>query len=169
MNGEARFYGDNNQLMFLYYYKDDEIQGYSYEDKAGKLMPMIPVVKGTGIIDCYYKSGVKSAHIVLNEGLVEGERIFYSTNGKELVVSNHINGLENGIKKIYYPSGKLMREENYYYGEQHGSFKHYNENGTLISDLNFYLGNMHGDCKYYTSGKLAQTYTYYYGELESKK
>jgi uncharacterized protein len=169
LDGETRYYGDNGQLMLVFYYKDDFIQGYSYEDKTGKPGPMIPLVKGAGMVDSYYKNGVKSAHMVFNEGVVDGERILYSTNGKEQVVVNRVNGLENGSKKVYYPSGKIMQEDNYYYGERHGSFKYYNENGTLISDRNFYLGSLHGDCKYYTAGKLAQTYSYYYGELESKK
>ncbi|MEP7107963.1 MAG: tetratricopeptide repeat protein [Ferruginibacter sp.] len=169
LNGETRFYGENNQLILVFYYRNDNIQGYSYEDKAGKLMQMIPFVKGAGTVDSYYKNGIRSAHMVFNEGSVEGERIFYFANGKEQVVGSRINGLENGSKKIYYPSGKIMYDENYYYGERHGLFKYYNENGTLISDLNYYLGSLHGDCKYYTSGQLAQTYTYHYGEMESKK
>jgi antitoxin component YwqK of YwqJK toxin-antitoxin module len=169
LNGESKFYGDNGQLRLIFYYKDDNILGYSYEDKTGKLVPVIQLVKGAGTVDSYYKNGVKSAHMVFNEGLVDGERILYSANGKDQVVGSRINGLENGSKKIYYPGGKIMREENYYYGERHGSFKYYNENGTLISEMNFYLGSLHGDCKYYTSGKLTQTYKYYYGVLESKK
>ncbi|MBC7886278.1 MAG: tetratricopeptide repeat protein [Ferruginibacter sp.] len=169
LQGETKFIGDNGQLMVIMFYKNDNITGYSYEDKTGKLMPMIPLVNGAGTIDSYYRNGAKSAHMVFNEGVIDGERILYSANGKEKMVGNRVNGLENGSRKTYYLSGKIMREENYYYGERNGSSKYFNENGTLIYDLNFYLGNLHGDCKYYTAGKLAQTYTYYFGILESKK
>ncbi|MEP6948639.1 MAG: tetratricopeptide repeat protein [Ginsengibacter sp.] len=168
-DGETRLYGDNGQLRVVFYFKDDNITGYSYEDKTGKLMPVIPVVKTAGAVDSYYKNGAKSAHMVYNEGVIEGERILYSTNGKEQVVSSHINGLENGVRKMYYPGGKIMKEENYYYGELNGTSTYYNENGSLIYERNYYLGNLQGDCKYYISGKLAQTYNYYNGILESKK
>ncbi|MEO5890287.1 MAG: tetratricopeptide repeat protein [Ferruginibacter sp.] len=151
LEDEMKYYGDNGQLMLIFYYKHGNLKGYSYEDKTGKPVPMIPLVKGAGVVDSYYKNGAKSTHMVFNEGLVDGARILYFTNGKEQVVSNRVYGMDNGSKKIYYPSGKIMQEENYYYGERHGSFKYYSENGTLIYDRNYYLGSLHGDCKYYTA------------------
>ncbi|MEO8413020.1 MAG: tetratricopeptide repeat protein [Ginsengibacter sp.] len=169
LNGETTYYGDSGHIVLVFYYKDDNILGYSYEDITGKLMPIIPLVNGSGAVDSYYKNGNKSAHMVFNEGLIEGGRMLYSTSGKEQVVGSRVNGLENGSKMIYYPSGKIMKEENYYYGEQHGSFKYYNEDGTLIYNENYYLGSLQGDCKYYTDGRLSQTYTYDNGVLESKK
>jgi uncharacterized protein len=168
VTGEYKYYGENGQLMVVFYYKDDNIQAYSYEDKTGKLVPRIPLLNGGGTVESYYKNGSKSAHMVFQDGVTVGERILYSTNGNQREVSNYINGLKNGTVKTYYPSGKIMREENFYYGEPHGSSKYYNENGTLISEVNLYLGKLHGECKYYTSGKVTQTYNYYYGVLESK-
>lgn len=169
LEGTVKYYGDNNQLALVFYYKSDDLKGYSYEDKTGKLLPMIPMVNGTGKVEAFYRNGSKSVYMELNEGLVNGARVFYFSNGKEQGVGSRINGLDHGTRKKFYISGKIMKEENYYYGERHGNFKYYNENGTLLSDLNYYLGTLHGDVKYYTEGKPAQTYTYYYGELESKK
>jgi len=168
-DGETRYFGEKGEVMLVFYYKDDNIKGYSYEDKNGKLLPMIPIEKGSGTVDSYYKNGVKSAHIVFKEGAIDGERILYYITGREATHSSRISDLENGLKKIYYPDGKIMKEENYYYGQPHGSFKYYNEDGSLIYDINYYLGSLHGECKYYTSGKLSQTYIYYYGELEGRK
>jgi uncharacterized protein len=168
LNGEYRHYGDNGQLMFVLYYKDDNLLGYSYEDKTGNLVARIPLLNGAGTVDSYYKNGGKSAHMSFNEGLLTGERIVYSTNGNKREVGSYVNGLRNGTVKTYYPNGKIKQEEDYYYGERHGSSKYYNEDGTIISDESSYLGKLHGDCKYYTSGKLNETYNYYYGVLESK-
>ncbi len=165
----VKYYGDNSQLMLVFYYKADDLKGYSYEDKTGKLLPMIPMANGTGKVEAFYRNGNKSVYMELNEGLVNGERIFYYSNGKQQGIGSRVNGLDNGSRKEFYVSGKIMKEENYYYGDRHGNFKYYNENGTLISDLNYYLGSLHGDSKSYIEGKPAQTYTYYYGELESKK
>lgn len=169
MEGETKFYGDNGELIIVFYYKKDNILGYSYFDKTGKLVPMIPLEKGAGTVDSYYKNGVKSAHMIFNEGEVDGERILYYTNGKKLLTSYRINGLENGPLKIYYPDGKLMKEENFYYDSPNGSFKYYNEDGSLIYNINYNLGSLNGECKYYSPEKLAKTYVYYYGVLESIK
>lgn len=168
-DGETIVYGDKDQVMLVYFYKDDELKGYSYEDKTGKLVAMIPLIAGAGTLESYYRNGVKSAHMTFIEGKAAGERLMYFSNGKVYISGTRLNGLEHGIKKVYYPSGKLMEEENYYYGERHGSFKYFNEDGTLISDMYFYLGSMHGDCKYYTAGKPVTTYVYYFGEMQSKK
>ncbi|CAN5465701.1 hypothetical protein BH11BAC3_BH11BAC3_24720 [soil metagenome] len=169
LNGESRYYGDNGQLILVFYNKENEIEGYSYEDKNGKLLPMIQLAKGNGVVDTYYKNGTKSAHMEFSAGVVIGDRLMYYSNGKEMVVGARVNGYEHGSKKIYYVSGKIMKEENYYYGEKHGLFKYYNENGSLISELNYNLGTLDGICKYYTAGKLTQTYTYIDGLLDSKK
>src|SRR5687768_8953606 len=115
--------------MVVIYYKDDEVQAYSYEDKSGNLVPRIPLVNGAGTINSYYKNGAKSAHMLYNEGVLTGEKILYSTNGTQREISSYVNGLKNGIVKSYYSSGKIMKEENYYYGEPHGTSKYFNENG----------------------------------------
>ncbi len=166
--GEFKTYADK-QLALVYYYKKGVLTGYSYEDKTGKLLPLIPIVKGTGKVTGYFKNGAKSIELEFKEYLVDGLRTLYYPNGKEYVSGIRVNGLENGIKKIFYPSGKIMKEENYVYGSLHGHVKFYNENSTLVSDLNYYLGNLHGESNYYTAGKLATTFIYYYGALESKK
>ena len=169
LDGEVTYYGDNNLVMLVLYYKAGSVLGYSYEDKAGKLLPMIPLENESGILDSYYKNGIKSAHMVFKESVLDGERSLYYSNGKLQLTATELNNLTIGLEKIYYPSGKIMKEENYYYGTPHGSYKHYNEDGSLISDINYYLGNLNGDCKYYTAGKPVQTYFYYYGVLESTK
>ena len=166
--GEFKTYADK-QLAVVYYYKKGVLTGYSYEDKTGKLLPPIPIVKGSGKVNAYFKTGSKSAEMEFKEFLVDGDRTLYYANGKEYVSGKRFNGFDNGIKKIFYPSGKIMKEENYVYGNLHGHVKFYSENSILISDLNYHLGNLHGACKYYTTGKLTATYNYYYGSLESKK
>ena len=169
LEGAFKFFSDNNQLAVVFYYTEGILKGYSYEDKTGKLVPMIPLSREAGTVDSYFKNGVKSVHIVFNEGVADGDRIFYSVNGKEQLVGTRINGLDNGPRKTYYSNGKIKTEGNYYYGEKHGVFKHLSETGALLSETNYYLGNLNGECKYYVPGKPAQTYVYHYGLLELKK
>lgn len=169
VDGTVKYYGENKELAAILYFTKDELTGYTYEDKTGKLLPVIPVKYGTGNIIAYYKNGNKSLDITYNESLLEGERLLYYSNGKEYVNSNSINGADDGVKKVYYPSGKLMREEHYVNGNFHGPCRYYAENGSLISDLNYYNNELHGVCKYYEAGKLTETLLYYYDMLESKK
>ena len=169
LDGEIKHFGESNQLSHILYYKDDEVIGYSYEDKAGKLLPMIPIKKGTGTIECFYKNGQKSARMNFVVSALDGELTMYYSNGKPKLQMSYVNGWYNGSYKSYYPSGKIKKDNNYYFGSDHGSFKYYNEDGSLISELNFYLDEPHGESKYYTAGKLSGTYIYRYGLLQSKK
>ena len=169
LDGECKFYADNKQLAVVMYYKKDILTGYSYEDKTGKLVPVIPIANGTGTVTSYFKNGNKSAFMQYNESFGDGERQLFYSNGKEDIIGKRINGYEQGIKKIYYPSGKIMKEENYLYGNLHGTTKYFAENGSLIYELNYYNGDLHGISKYYEAGKLTETLTYHYGMMEAKK
>ena len=169
LDGECKFYADNKQLAVVMYYKKDILTGYSYEDKTGKLVPVIPIANGTGTVTSYFKNGNKSAFMQYNESFGDGERQLFYSNGKEDIIGKRINGYEQGIKKIYYPSGKIMKEENYLYGNLDGTAKYFAENGSLIYELNYYNGDLHGISKYYEAGKLTETLTYHYGMMEAKK
>ena len=169
VDGAVKYYGDNKQLAAVLYFTKDELTGYSYEDKTGNLVPVIPIKYGTGKITAYYKNGSKSVELAYNESLMEGKRILYYSNGKEYVNTNCINGSDDGTKKVYYPSGKIMKEETYINGNLHGPSRYYAESGSLISDLNYYNNELHGLCKYYEAGKLTETLVYHYDMLESKK
>ncbi|MFT3679635.1 MAG: tetratricopeptide repeat protein [Ferruginibacter sp.] len=169
LDGELKVYADNKQLAIVYFYKEGTFSGYSYEDKEGKLLPAIPVLKGSAKIVAYFKNGNKSVEMEYKTYMVDGPRNLYYSNGKEYVTGQRVNGDDNGTKKIFYPSGKIWKEENYRYGKLHGRAKLYNENGTLVYDLNYYLGDLHGECKYFTTAGKPETYIYYYGALESKK
>jgi antitoxin component YwqK of YwqJK toxin-antitoxin module/Tfp pilus assembly protein PilF len=169
LDGALTMYAGKNQLSIVFYYKNGKLQGFSYEDKNGKLLPQIPIVKGSGKVLALFKNGSKSVELEFKEYLVDGPRTLYYPNGKVYVAGQRLNGDEHGEKKIYYPDGKLMKEENYVEGKLHGLIKLYNQNGVLLFEQNYYLGSLHGSSKYYTAGKLTTTYNYYYGVLDSKK
>ena len=91
LNGEAKYYGDNKQLMIVLYYKNDALSGYSYEDKTGKLLPMTALAGGSGTVTAYYRNGIKSFQATFNEDIVNGDRNFYWSNGKETVSYTHLD------------------------------------------------------------------------------
>lgn len=170
LDGEFKFYGENNQLGGILYYKDDALLGYSYEDKTGKLLPMIPMKGGSGKVITYFKNGVKSAEIDFLDNSVQGVRKYFYTTGKPYVEGTREFGYDTGVKKVYYASGMLMKEENLVMGNFHGSRKTYFPNGKIEKEENYYNDDLHGTCKYYDmQGKLRQTRTYFYGTLLSVK
>ena len=169
LDGLLKMYAGKNQLSIQYYYTKGILKAYSYEDKNGKLLPQIPIIKGSGKVLAYFKNGIKSVEMEFKEYLVDGPRTLYFNNGKIYVAGQRLNGNEEGIKKIYYPDGKLMKEEFYIEGKVHGLVKFYNETGTLLYEQNYYLGSLHGRSSYYVAGKLTTIYNYYYGVLEAKQ
>ncbi|HNJ28253.1 MAG TPA: tetratricopeptide repeat protein [Ferruginibacter sp.] len=169
MDGPCIYYGENKQVALVIYYKDDEVIGYSYEDKSGNLLPMIPIVHGTGKIVAYFRNGKKSAEIQMSESVAVGDRVLYYSNGNVYVSGKRVNGNDDGVKKIYYASGKLMKEENYLNGNLHGTSRFYNENGSLKWEQQFWDGEANGVFNYYEGGKITETHYYYYGSLQSVK
>jgi len=167
-DGETKTFADKD-LVVSFQYKAGVLKGYSYKDKTGKMVPPIPIEKGSGHVTAYFSNGNKSLDITFNEFQAYGKRIIYYPNGKEYVNSERIAGDDHGRKVVYYPNGKIMKEENFYYGTYDGLQKYYDQNGNLISEQNYYLDELHGESKHYTNGKLTATYIYYFGELESKK
>ena len=169
-NGDYKIYGDDNQLAVVIKYEKGAVKGFAYEDKTGKLLPLIPFKSGTGKVLAYYKNGTKSAEIEFEEDEVNGKRNVYFTNGKPYFEGLRIAGDDNGVKKTYYKNGQLKKEENYYYGNLHGSVKEWWDNGKPKSEEFYYDGDRHGVKKVYdNTGKLNQTFTYYFGVLQSVK
>lgn len=169
-DGAYKIYGDDNQLAVVIYYEDEKVQGYSYEDKTGKLVPVIPLKNGAGKLVAYYKNGTKSAEFDFDEDEVNGKRNLWFSNGKPYKEATRLVGNDDGLKKTYYKSGQLKEEENYLNGNQHGVVKTWWENGKIKSEEHWYNGDRHGVTKLYdNTGKLNQTLTYYFGSLQTIK
>ena len=169
-DGEYKIYGDNNNLALVLMYDEGTLTGYTYEDKSGKLLPIIPLKNGGGKILAYYKNGAKSAEFDMDEDEVNGIRNVYASTGKPYIQGARFVGYDNGTKKIYYNNGQLEKEENYYYGNLHGLEKNWWENGKSKAEENYYNGEKHGVQKYFdNTGRLTQTLTYYYGILQTIK
>ncbi|MCY7421140.1 MAG: tetratricopeptide repeat protein [Chitinophagaceae bacterium] len=167
-DGAYKYYGENGQLALICNYQQDDLIGYTYEGKDGKLLPVIPVKNGTAMVTGYYKNGGKSIEMNFEQSEVNGPRRLYFTNGKIAVDGARSYGYDHGTKKVYLPDGTLNSEENYYYDNLHGSVKKYHPNGKLLADENYYNGSRHGINKYFDStGKLIETRTYYYGSLQT--
>ena len=170
LDGETIYYGDNSQIALIFNYKKGFIKSYTYQDKTGKNVSPIILKGSTGLVKGFYKNGTQSVVMNFVNNDIEGERNFYFSNGKPMIIGKREYGYDNGSKKIYFESGTLSKDENYVLGNLHGQSKGYFTNGKIERELNYYNGSLHGVCTYYDeTGKLKQTRIYYYGILQSVK
>ncbi len=168
LDSEAVYYGDNNKVAMVFNYHDGRLMGYTYEGKDGKLVNEIPLKNQSGAVTAYYKNGTKSAEMTFDNGVVDGLRTLYFSNGKVFTQGQRLWGNYQGEQKKYNVSGQLLSEENYYYDNLHGAAKYYYPDGKVKADENYYNGELNGICKYYDeTGKLKQIRFYYFGLLES--
>ena len=58
-HGPTKFFNDDGVLQLIRYYNMGQVIGYSYLDKTGQPVPMIPIENETGKIVSYYANGTK--------------------------------------------------------------------------------------------------------------
>jgi uncharacterized protein len=169
-DGTYEIYSGKNELMAKLIFKAGTIIGYTYEDKNGILVPMIPLVGGNGTVTAYYKNGTKSIDQTYSAYEVNGKRTQYFSNGKVYIEGSRVLGEDDGEKKIYFSNGNLDRKATYVNGSLHGNFTIYYANGKVKAEENYYNDAIHGTAKYYDElGKLTRTCYYYYGVLYTIK
>jgi antitoxin component YwqK of YwqJK toxin-antitoxin module len=136
--------------------------GYSYMDKAGKMLPDIPVTRDTREIIAYYPNGKVSTRFQIKDGIYEGSYKSYYNTGTPLRETEFIKDQNQGIEKNYYPNGKLREVSNYLNDERSGAITRYYENGT-IKMTGYYLADKRsGLWHFYTNtGKETETVQMY--------
>ena len=88
-------------------------------------------------------------------GLREGLRKLYFSNGKVKSEVNYSNNRPAGIARFYYPNGVVAEEGTWVYGGWEGNYKNYYETGPLSQDLSYAYGKKDGMQKqYHSNGKL---------------
>lgn len=162
LHGKYKFFAENGKLQLIRIYNHGELIGYSYHDKNGKEIEMIPLTHGSGKIVSYYDNGKTSKEMEFYNGefvnsykeyyysgeikeemifLIDdyhGKKIEYFKNGKIKAERNYIHGIIDGKTKIYHENGKLKLEENYKNGDRSGISKEYSKRGKLIKEYLYF-------------------------------
>lgn len=165
--GWAKKYDPTGNLAYQVYYKAGVQMYYSYLDKSGTPVPNILLQSGNGKVKTFYSNGNVAADFEYADGKINGTDKMYHSNGKLWYETNEVYGSSEGEHKMYYSNGQLQSVYNYLHNRADGPFKEYAENGKLLSEGNYYNNNYHGNILYYdaATGKLSETYIYYYGKL----
>jgi antitoxin component YwqK of YwqJK toxin-antitoxin module/Tfp pilus assembly protein PilF len=163
MEGDQVYYGEKNKVACVLKYKNKDLAGYTYMDKEGKLMPMIPIKNGTAQFTTFYQNGTKATEFNFVEGRLAGKQVRYYSNGQIAEERSIENSDYNGPYKRYYEEGKLMYEAFYKDNLLVGEERHYGKDGAVRTN-NYFYDKLHGMQQYkdLSTGNTTSIY-YHYG------
>lgn len=162
-------YGEDGSIAIRLFYKKGALLGYTYNDKSGNLLPMIPIKNETADIVAYYANGKKSYQASYINGQINGKKLVFFTTGQLYFDIEYYYNEYNGSYKEYYPNGKINREINYVNGDINGTYKIYFENGNLKKESYYINNTKHGsEFVYDNSGKRLNSYININGETYNK-
>jgi antitoxin component YwqK of YwqJK toxin-antitoxin module len=165
-----RRYAASGELGGVFYYKDDVVTGYTYEDKNGQLLPVKPLPGGNGKVLTFFSNGNKSSEMEYQAGLLNGPNRLYHANGKLYYESFEDYNNSNGKLSEYFENGTLKSAYLFAVDKEDGPYKEYHENGTVKEEGTYTNGSQHGTVTYYdAAGKRIETRTYYFGTLLNVK
>lgn len=102
-----------------------------------------------------YPENALLEELTYKNGLREGVRKLYFSNGKLKSEVNYLNNRPAGMARFYYPNGTIAEEGNWVYGGWEGNYKNYYETGPLSQDLSYSYGKKEGVQKqYHSNGQL---------------
>lgn len=116
----------------------------------------------TGIATSYYNSGQLEELYSLENGFLNGDKIFYFEDGKIEYKSTYKKGKQTGVATSYYENGNPESIFNYDdEGRWHGKIQNYYEDNTLKSEGEYISGVPVGKVYwYYESGSIQKEYAY---------
>jgi antitoxin component YwqK of YwqJK toxin-antitoxin module len=170
-HGELNFYSEAlGKLQLTRHYNYGTLIGYSYLDKTGKKVPMIPITNETVKIEAYFDNGKPSRVMEVRNGNFVNTYKEYYYSGQIFEDQLYEDDERKGIIKSYFPDGKVMTEKEYFLGNLIGVSKEYYANGQLKEETEYANNAKNGFSKFYdASGKLIKEKSYFDGEVFSEK
>lgn len=170
-HGTAKFYTPKSELQYVRYYNDGELLGYSYKDKSGELLPMIPLNNQSGKIEAYFPNQKPSALLtVKNAKFVGAYKKFYENGQLQFLKNYDSKGVGQGKYEEYNENGQLLEKGEFACGERTGERKIYYSNGKLKNHYNYLNGSLQGKCFIYNKdGSLQEEKEYFNGSVIKEK
>lgn len=162
LHGSTIYFTPDSSIQVVKYYHDGVLVGYSYEDAAHKLLPMIPLKNASGQIAAKFANGKPSYTCMVKNGYIEGAEKRFYTNGQLADQRNYQNSQLDGEVKAFFPDGKIMTQAVAKSGRYHGPYNTFHPNGKPKSIGAYYLDRRHGEFKYIDeNGKMVLNAIYY--------
>ena len=165
-HGKKIVYDALGKVQLIRFYNHGEIIGYSYLDKSGTEIAMIPLANESGQVKAFFDNGKPSITTEYKFGDIVDSFKSYSYNGNKESESPYVNGKYFGLVKKYFLNGKVREESTYKYGKKDGKKKTYYENGNKKEELMFTNGVQHGMSIFYDeAGKIKTKKEYFNGKI----
>ena len=165
-HGKHVFYDTSGKLQLIRFYNHGEIIGYSYLDKNGTEIAMIPLSKESGTIKAFFDNGKVSKTMDYKYGEFINSYKSYAYSGNLIEEIKYLDGNYHGVKRTYFSNGNVKKETNYSHGEKHGKQIVYFENGNKKEELMFTNDVEHGMSFIYDeAGKVKTKKEYFNGKV----
>ncbi|MAZ73658.1 MAG: hypothetical protein CMC70_10995 [Flavobacteriaceae bacterium] len=165
-HGKKENFGEEGNLQLIRYYNSGRLTGYSYLDKAGAEVAVIPVKNGTAKVKAYYNNGKVSREFEYVNGELAGNYNTYHYNGKLQYETLYKDGKLDGADVSYYQDGTKKELRTYANDQLHGKLQKFYPSGTLKEEIIYVYDYRHGISNYYDEqGKLIKKETYRNGIL----
>lgn len=166
LDGKRYSYSNEGKLQLIRIYELGRLIGYSYLDKKGAEIPMIPIVNETAKIVAYFDNGKKSRELEYVNGNLENDYLQYFYSGK--LHHKKYFKLNNFYGKAieYFSNGNVKTETDYHNDDFHGKRKSFYANGKLKEEITYKNDQRSGKATYYNEkGKLLKTEFYFNGNV----
>ncbi len=169
-HGDVVHTDPSGNVQAIRYYFFGKLVGYSYHDKDGNTLSMIPIEQGNGVVKTFYSNGKPALQSTYDKGALTGDYKEFFANGKLWEQATYVNGRLEGERTEYYENGNLQELTTYYNGGRQGPYRRYYENGKLEMEAVYVEGKLHGTAKYYDpTGKLIYEVAYYDDKVMHEK
>ncbi len=170
LNGEVVFFSEEGKHQLTRFYINGKIIGYSYFDKTGNKIPMIPIENETAKVVGYFDNGKISREFEMVNGNFINKYNEYYYTGQLFEEQTYQDDNRQGLNKQYFPDGKVKLERNFNQDIQHGESKEYFADGKVKKIIPYLNGVINGTVKTYdTTGKLILEETYFDDEVIAMK
>ncbi len=169
-HGRTEFYSPTGKLQLIRFYDHGTLIGYSYNDRNGAEMPMIPIINETAKINAYYDNGNVSREFEYINGQQIGAYKTYYYDGQLKDEFINENGEYQGAKISYYKNGNIEERKEYLFGEPHGKHTKYYEDGILKKEAVYKNGIQEGNATSYDkTGKKTKSEDYFNGNIYTQQ
>ena len=170
VHGKYKFFDISGKLQMIRFYNYGKLIGFSYHDKDGNELEMIPIKNGTGKIVSYYDNGKVSREMEFFNGLLVNNYKSYYYNGQLESNITFSEGEYHQKYLEYYPNGSIKTDQNYIHGTLQGPSKKYYENGQVKVVENYLNNVLSGPAKYFSKeGKVLKDVVYFDNNVTSQK
>ena len=110
-----------------------------------------------GVQRDYYENGKLKSELHYVDGKLNGECVWYFSNGQKVMQANYKDDLKEGHSLRWYVNGTLEEDCWYKHGELDSIYRSYSEKGKLACEEFFVQGKRNGPVKkWYDNGQVFQ-------------